>query len=269
MQNAEASDAPWQRLDAELRAWRDARRTATLWLRDDDAGSDSPALRRLLRIAQTHRVPVCVAAIPDDADRSLVEAIQRAPQADVAQHGYAHRNHAPAGARSAELGAERDVQVRLDELRLGHDRLQELFAARLVPVLVPPWNRIGDDLLPHLAPAGFLALSRFGPRGAVEPAPGLTEVNAHVDPIAWRRDAAFVGDASAIDRLVTHLRDRREGRCDGDEPTGVLTHHLAFPDAAWRFLDALLARTRAHPAVEWCSLRRFLRLERVTSGRSA
>ena len=269
MQNAEASDAPWQRLDAELRAWRDARRTATLWLRDDDAGSDSPALRRLLRIAQTYRVPVCVAAIPDDADRSLVEAIHRTPQADVAQHGYAHRNHAPAGARSAELGAERDLQVRLDELRLGNERLRELFAARLVPVLVPPWNRIGDDLLPHLARAGFVGLSRFGPRGAAEAAPGLTEVNAHVDPIAWRRDAAFVGDASAIDRLVTHLRDRREGRCDADEPTGVLTHHLALPDAAWRFLDALLARTRAHPAVEWCSVRRFLRSDPVTSGQSA
>jgi hypothetical protein len=261
--------AHWQRLDDELRAWQQAGRTARLWLRDDDAGSDSPALRRLLRIADTHRVPVCVAAIPDDADRSLVDVIGRAPLADVAQHGYAHRNHAPPGARSTELGAERDVQMRIDELRLGRERLRELFAARFVPVLVPPWNRVGDDLVPHLARAGFAGLSRFGPRRAAEPAPGLHEVNAHVDPIAWRRDAAFVGDASALDRLVRHLSDRREGRCDADEPTGVLTHHLAFSDAAWRFLDALLARTCAHPAVEWCGVRSCFSLDRLTSGRSA
>ncbi|MGE5169127.1 MAG: polysaccharide deacetylase family protein [Rudaea sp.] len=269
MKDAGTPGAHWQRLDDELGAWRAAGRTATLWLRDDDAGSDSPALRRLLRIAETHRVPVCIAAIPDDADRSLVDAIGRAPLADVAQHGYAHRNHSPPGARSAELGGDRDVRIRIDELRLGRERLRELFIGRYVPVLVPPWNRIGEDLLPHLAQAGFVGLSRFGPRRAAEPAPGLTEVNAHVDPIAWRRDAAFVGDEPTVDRLVTHLRDRREGRCDAGEPTGVLTHHLAFPDAGWRFLDAFLARTRAHPAVEWCGVRRVFGLDRLTFDRSA
>jgi hypothetical protein len=244
----------WQRLDSELGAWRARGRRATLWLRDDDACADSPALRRLLDLARGYRVPVAIAAIPVAADATLVDAIACCSDATIVQHGYAHRNHARAGARSAELGDERELRVTLDELARGRERLECSFGERFIPVLVPPWNRIADDLVPHLASAGFTGISRFGPRVRAMPAAGLREVNTHVDPIAWRRDRQFIGAEAAIERIVRHLRARREHTCDADEATGFLTHHLAFDAAAWAFLEALLQHTCRHDAAAWVAV---------------
>ena len=247
----EAPDA----LERELDRWQAQRRQAAFWLRDDDACRDSPALRRLLAIAGEHAVPVAVAAIPASVDATLVDALTANDEATIVQHGYAHRNHALPGERSAELGDGGDLHARLDELVRGHERLASAFGARFTPILVPPWNRAGDGLLRHLAPAGFVGVSRFGPRAAPEAAPGLPQVNTHVDPIGWRRDRRFIGAGEALERLVAHLRARRENACDANEPTGLLTHHLAFDDAAWDFVDGLLNATRAHPAAAWLDVR--------------
>jgi len=261
----------WQRLDDELEAWHARGLRATLWLRDDDACADSPALRRLLGLTRDYRVPVAIAAIPAVADATLVDAIARCNDATIVQHGYAHRNHAGPGARSAELGDERELYVRLDELAQGRDRLARAFGERFIPVLVPPWNRIADDLLPHLACTGFAGISRFGPRRQATPAAGLREVNSHVDPIAWRRDRQFIGAKAAIERIVTHLRARRERACDADEATGFLTHHLAFDAGAWAFLDALFQHTRRHEAASWLDVAHVfdVRAVALTSARSA
>jgi hypothetical protein len=238
-------------LERELDAWQARGWRATFWLRDDDACRDTPALRRLLALARARAVPVAVAAIPAAIDATLGGVLAASDEATLVQHGYAHRNHASANERSAELGDGRDAAECRDELCRGRARLRSEFGDRFLPILVPPWNRIGDALLPSLASAGFAGVSRFGPRRAVEAAPGLREVNTHVDPIAWRRDRAFIGAEAAFARVVAHLAARRENGCDADEPTGLLTHHLAFDDGAWDFVDELLARTRRHPAVAW------------------
>ena len=258
-------------LSRELDLWAAQGRRATLWLRDDDACSDSPALARLAALARAHAVPVAIAAIPAALDATLVDALGDCPEATVVQHGFAHRNHAAPGERSAELGDGRDVRVRVDELRIGRERLAGAFGSRFVPILVPPWNRAGDELLPHLRSAGFAGLSRFGPRAARAAAPGLPQVNTHVDPIAWRRDRRFIGADEAFSRVVEHLRARRENACEADEPTGLLTHHLAFDDAAWTFVDALLGRTAHHPACAWLDVRRAFALDEaaLTCARSA
>ena len=238
-------------LDRELDRWEALGRRATLWLRDDDACSDSPALRRLFAIAGEHAVPVTIAAIAATADSTLVDALGVCDEATVVQHGYAHRNHAPPGERSAELGDGRDARARLDELYRGRARLAQAFRERFAPILVPPWNRAGDALLPHLAAAGFAGLSRFGPRATRDAAPGLAQVNAHVDPIAWRRDRAFIGADATLERMTAHLAARRSHACDPDEPTGLLTHHLVLADAAFDFVDELLRHVRLHRAAVW------------------
>ena len=241
----------WRPLERELDAWLEAERTATLWLRDDDACRDSAPLRRLLATAETYGVPVAVAAVPAGIEDSLGEAIARFGNATVVQHGYAHRNHAADGERSSEFGAARPLDARLDDLVSGRDRLAGEFGRRFATVLVPPWNRIGEDLLPHLAPNGYRAVSCFGPRAASSPAPGLHQVNAHVDPIAWRRGRGFIGAEAVVERMVAHLRARRRGECDPDEPTGFLAHHLVFDDGIWEFVDGFLARTGGHRAARW------------------
>lgn len=254
----------------ELDRWQALRRRATLWLRDDDACRDSPPLCRLLGLAAAHDVPVAIAAIPATADTTLGDAMARCAGATLVQHGYAHRNHAGPGERSAEFGAARSTHERLDELRRGRERLASAFGARFRPVVVPPWNRLADDLLPLLPAAGFVGLSRFAARASYEAAAGLPQVNTHVDPIAWRRERQFIGAEAAIERLTAHLRARREHACDADEPTGLLTHHLAFDDAAWGFVDGLLDCTRRHPGVAWLDVAQALAAPALaTCGRSA
>jgi hypothetical protein len=246
--------ACWNLLDDELDAWIGTGPPATLWWRDDDACTASAPLTRLLAIASAHHVPVTIAAIPRDSDRALVDAVDASTQATVVQHGYAHVNHAPSGERSAEFGAHRPLQVRVDEIVAGHIALAERFGERLFPVLVPPWNRIGADLLPALASTGLRGLSCFGPRATAQAAPQLIQANAHVDPIAWRRGRAFIGTDQGVRRIVAHLRSRRSGEVDRGEATGLLTHHLAFADDAFQFVDDLIARTSRHPAVRWLNV---------------
>ena len=245
-----AGDDPWDTLDRELALWTAAGQVATLWWRDDDAVAPSAALDRLLALA-AGRASVALAVVPEPAGEPLARRLATAPLVRVLQHGWAHRNHRPPGARSAELGADRPLAAVTAELARGREHLASLLGARFLPVLVPPWNRIDPTIVEALPALGFRGLSCFGPRAV-----GLrSTVNTHVDPIAWRADRGFVGEAKALGELARHLAERRAGAVDADEPTGLLTHHLVHDAALWRFLDRLLARTTAHPAVRWLDAR--------------
>ncbi len=244
----------WKSLDAELARWRSGGRCATFWCRDDDASRDSLSLQRLLEIAESARLPIALAAIPATLERSLVTALAQSSFATVIQHGYAHRNHAPPMERKMELGAHRATEETIRELGRGSDILKGSFGERFVPVLVPPWNRIADPIVAKLPDAGFRGLSTLGPRRARWASGELLQCNTHVDLIDWRRGRAFISSDAAIDRALTHLRARREGAADADEPTGVLTHHLDMQSAGWDFFVELVERTRDTGA-DWIDVR--------------
>ena len=237
----------WAVLAAELAAWS-VERPATLWWRDDDTAAPGPSLDRLLRLSADAAAPLALAVVPRDMAPDLRASLAQAPQAMVIQHGYAHVNHAPtvAGAGAWELGPHRPTGEVADELSLGLDQLRESFGPRFHPILVPPWNRIDDAVVRLLPGLGYAGLSLFGPRPAAEAAGRLRLVNTHYDPIHWRKGRRFTGlDFAAID-LVGHLRQRRLGEVE-DEPTGILTHHWALDDEAWRFLEALIPRLQRCP----------------------
>lgn len=256
-------------LERELDRFAALGHSATFWLRDDDASTRTSALCTLLSVAHEFAVPLAVAAVPASADSTLVSALRGDGDVTIVQHGYAHGNHAGPGERSAELAPGRDLASTLADLERGRVDLEQMFGERFVPILVPPWNRVADAVLPRLAGIGFAGLSRFGPRPAALAAPALPQVNTHVDPIAWRRGRTFIGAASAIARIVEHLAARRERTSDPDEPTGLLTHHLAFGDDAWVFVQALFACTTRHPAARWLGVDDVFRAPAVTSARSA
>ena len=249
----------FDRLDDELARWADGGREATLWWRDDDAVAMTPALAPLLELARAHEVPVALAVVPAALDGSLVAAVASTPQCTVVQHGYAHRNHAPAATKSRELGADRPLESVIAELGAGSGRLRAAFGPRFEPVLVPPWNRIDPAVVAVLPAQGYTGLSTFGPRARREAAPGVVRCNAHADPIAWHDGRRFVGAERALDAVLEHLAQRRQGAADRDEPTGLLTHHLVFDAEAWRFVGALLARTKRHPAARWVGVAEAVR----------
>ena len=256
-----ARDA-WGRLAAELDRWPP--RSATLWWRDDDAGATSAAFDQLLRLAAAHAAPLALAVVPAWLDDAVAAAIREGPAGlRVMQHGYAHQNHEPPGpngarGKPAELGSGRPPEAALAELAVGWARLATLVPARLLPALVPPWNRIAPAVRDALPSAGYRVLSAFGPRPARGAGAGVRPLNTHVDPIAWRAGKRFRGAAWTLDRIATHLAARRDGQVDPTEPTGLLTHHRDLPPPAWACLDELLGRLHAHPAVSFPPLAQFV-----------
>ncbi len=233
----------WRELEATLDACAARGEAIRLWWRDDDAGRDHRALERLLELAERRDLPLALAVVPLWLEAPVQALIAASAKATVLQHGFAHANHAPAGARSIELGG-REAGAILAELGEGRAALIDAFGATCLAVLVPPWNRLDPRLTEQLTACGFCGLSTFGRRPADEAAPGLALVNAHLDPIDWRGSRLFVGEAVALERLCALLGP--------DEPIGILSHHLAMDEPGWGFLERLLEVLGSHPATRLC-----------------
>jgi hypothetical protein len=237
----------WRNLFDELDRW--PARGASLWWRDDDATAPSARLDRLLGLGDQ---PLALAVIPAQAQPALAERLAGSG-VDVLQHGFAHANHEPAGAKKAELGGGRPGEAALEELVRGRDRLRQLFGRRALPVLVPPWNRVAAAIAVRLPAHGYRGLSTVKPRPRL--AAGPFRANVHVDIVDWRAGRRFIGADAALALVAGHLASRRRGEVDPDEPTGLLTHHLVMDEASFDFTGELLGRSAAHPAVQWLAAR--------------
>ena len=229
----------WDDLARECAAWGESGRLATWWWRDDDAVAATPALDQLLLVAQG---PIALAVIPAKLQPSLAPRLQQNPQAAVLQHGFAHRNEAPAGGRKSEFPDERDLERVAGDLTDGFRTLRDAFGPQFLPVLTPPWNRIGGRAVAILQSIGFIGLTRYLPRSAPQ-IHGVNQVNTHVDVIDWRGSngpvRGFLGESACLDLFIGHLQARRLGTVDANEPTGILSHHLVHDPATWRFLEKL------------------------------
>ena len=229
-----ANNASWRALDEALARRRDAGRTAEFWWRDDDATMPTPALRHLITLSKTFGVPVALAVVPLGA----VPELFAAQDAVVLMHGTDHRNRAGPGEKKTEFpGAEAEDQA-IARLARARERLASLAGPHFRPVLVPPWNRLKQSLVARLPAAGLYGLSAYGPRAATHAAPGVAQVNTHVDIIDWHGGRGFVGDEPALKAIVQHLSAQT------NEPAGVLTHHAVHDRPVWDFLERLYEHTR-------------------------
>ena len=242
-------NAAWRAFAEELARWRDGGRVPEFWWRDDDAARPDPALERLCALSVRAAVPLALAVVPMSADAALLRGL--GGTVALIQHGTDHRNRAGAREKKTEFPASEPPQAAATRLRAARVELAQWAGARFVPALAPPWNRLPDTLVPALAGAGFCGLSRYGARASAEPAPGLVQVNTHVDLIAWQAGRGFVGEEAALGAAVRHLAAKREGRADAGEATGWLSHHAVHDEAAWSFLERLFETIRAVPYARW------------------
>ncbi len=241
----------WIDLERELDAWRAMGRTATFWWRDDDSENDDPAIDHLLAMQRGLGVSIAISAVPAVTDANFAERVFAGSDICVLQHGYAHRNQAPAGDKKCEFPGNRTVRAVCRELEAGARLLRDLFGALSLPVLVPPWNRIHKDWYCQLPGLGYRGLSMFAPRSAAYEVPALRIVNTHVDILDWRGGRAYVGLTNALEQAMSHLQRRRHRDVDADEPTGLLTHHLVHDARCWAFIEEFVGRTKSHPATRW------------------
>lgn len=216
----------WREFEAEC-----ARRRPRFWWRDDDAGAVSSDLERIIGLSRKSGTPLALAVVPEAAGPELFRLLHGG--VTVLQHGTDHRNRAAPGEKKTEYPVSEPLEAALARVLDGLGRLRALAGERLLPVLAPPWNRVRRDLLDKLPVVGIRGLSAYGPRAAAEPAPGLRQVNTHVDLVAWQAGRRFVGEEQALALAARNL--------PGEEPLGWLTHHAAHDAAAWDFLERLAA----------------------------
>ena len=229
----------WSELDEELGRWRDGGRIADFWWRDDDAAAPSAPLTRLLKLSESSGVPLALAVVPLGAAPEIFSGLK----ARVLMHGTDHRNRAGPREKKTEFAAAEPDSEAVARLCIAREQLAAQAAKRFLPVLAPPWNRFKRALAARLPEAGLYGLSSHGPRDALEAAPGVRQVNTHVDIIDWRGTRGFVGEERALRMAIRHLASRRKGEVEAGEPTGWLTHHAVHDREAWLFLERLFERT--------------------------
>lgn len=230
-----------------------AGRTVGLWWRDDDLERPTPALDALLDALGGHGIAPALAAVAGRLTPEAVAALAGS-SARLFVHGWLHADHAAPGARKSEFGPERPAQVRLAEVAQGRQRLAALAGDRALACFVPPWNRLGDDLLGRLGEAGIAALSGFAPWTRPAPAAAVPRLDAHVDLVDWRGTRLALPAEVAAAALEARLRPPRSGdpaESPVDGPIGILSHHLVTGAAAWREWRPLLVALCGHPAVRW------------------
>ena len=248
----------WRALADEIALWRDAGRMVEFWWRDDDAALPAPALARLLALSANTSIPLALAVVPLGADPGLLAGFGET--VCVLQHGTDHRNRALPGEKKTEFPASELPQAAAARLATARKQLQARAGDRFLPVLAPPWNRLPEALVPHLAAAGFRGISQYGSRTSAEPSIGLRRVNTHVDIIAWRAGRGFAGEEEALAAATRHLAAKRTGSADSREATGWLTHHAVHDEAAWMFLERLFETTRGMPGVRWPGAQELFRI---------
>ncbi|MDM9625291.1 polysaccharide deacetylase family protein [Rhizobium sp. S152] len=241
-------DQIWAPLRQEIDRWQVAGRTARLWLRDDDAIEPTDALERLLGVTRAPAIPLTIAVVPAFAGEALAYRLGTEQHALVAVHGWSHQNHAPPNEKKQELGGHRSAEIVLGELRDGIAALRQLFPQTLLPMLVPPWNRIGADLISQLQGLGFTTLSTFGVAKADS---GIRLLNTHVDVVNTRVQRGNRPHQDLVAELVRELQARFTR---DDEPVGILTHHLVHGASEWDFMARLFEETRT-PGIAWLSAR--------------
>lgn len=217
-------------------------RTLDLWWRDDDATRHTPALDRLLGLAEATGCPVAIAAIPTRIETSLRARLAGERAVALLVHGLTHANHAAPGEKPAEFGAGRPAEAALADLRRAADLVPTALGLEAVPIFVPPWNRIAPDIAASLPGLGFRGLSAFG--APVRPPSGepLRRIDSHLDPVDWRGSRSLVDPHRLAEQARTAI-------ARGTTALGLLTHHLVFDEALWRFTASFLEMAARHPAI--------------------
>lgn len=246
-------DNAWSQLEAELNAWAAESQTATFWWRDDDAIQAGEKLQHLIDI--TTDTGLLLAVIPASMKSSLAKMLTDCSHVKVAQHGYAHINHAPRGQGLGawELGLHRGEDAVMSDLAVGRSLLEEHFDTDFIQVIVPPWNRIAPGLLMPVAARGYRGVSAFGLQNADDLDVDMVVANAHCDPIRWKSGAQFTGTGKAVSQLVSHLQARRTGSIAINQHTGFLTHHIDMDNECWEFCNTLISLVSSHDAARWVS----------------
>ncbi|MBR71921.1 MAG: hypothetical protein CMM30_03140 [Rhodospirillaceae bacterium] len=244
----------WDDLIYEINSNIDIGLPVEFWWRNDGVYSKSNDLRQLSSLASNEGVPVAISVIPEKMRDDIVFHIKNFDNHFVIQHGYAHKNHAHISEQKNELSLNRPIKDSLKDLSIGFRNLSSEFECKFLPILVPPWNRLSTQIIPHLNSLGLMGLSCLGGRNFPNPVSNIFQTNTHIDLIDWKGTNRFIGTGAAIAFACKHLSDKRNGKADPFEPTGLLTHHMRMDFSSWAFIGTFIRKTKTISDVQWPSI---------------
>ena len=246
--------ATWLDLEGELDRWQSEDQTLAVWWRDDDAVSATPAVRRLIDLAERSAVPLALAVVPRGVSRDLSRAVAASSaQITVLQHGIAHENHAPPDSKKQELTAAAGLGRLRQGLGKGKERLEQEFGGAFLSIQVPPWNRIDLEVEALLPEIGFVGLSTFAKHDAPPPSRTLPTIDCHFDIFHWRPSRSLKGEVELLDEFVGSLARARNEAFLRARPLGIMTHHRWHEESSWDFLARLYSCLTNRPAVRFLS----------------
>jgi hypothetical protein len=256
-----ASQEHLRPLHAAIEEWKNAWGTAPFFLRDDDAARVTPRLQRLLGICRETKVQVMLSVIPGRLQPDLIEAMMDCEHAVPVQHGYQHESHSTVEGVKSEFPDEEALELQLDRTKKGFDGMAAAFGDRFMPILVPPWNNISQQLAANLADTGIAGLSCSGRRGSAV-AYKIKVFNSWVSLNNFAMLEAPFDPSIIVDKYVRAIRNRMGRTQDRLEPIGLTTHHLVTSEAQFRFLQGLI-ETVQDAGGQWLSPQELMSVEQV------
>jgi predicted deacetylase len=223
-------------------------RPIEFFVRDDDAGWNDEALGELVAIFAALDLPIDLAVIPAALDQqsaaALTALVQQNPKIGVHQHGYAHLNHEPEGARKCEFGPARPAARQLADLIAGRNRLKQMLRRINVdPIFTPPWNRCSAELASALHQHRFRMLSTDRLRDDV--GPEIIQLPVMLDWERMRREDR-TSAALAMEIANSHT------------PIGIMLHHAVRDAAGCAELNGILHHLIKSPHVQFRSMRHWI-----------
>lgn len=231
----------WSCLDQALDRAADRGCAIRFWWRDDDAATQTPQLDRLLDLARRYGAGIGLAAVPQQVRPPLAERLREEAGAFALVHGWSHANHAPPGEKKAEFGGHRPLATMAEEAGSALRALEAALGPKVLPVFVPPWNRIAPTLAARLPGLGYTGLSAFKDRDRHSSVTDLVQINTHIDPIDWHGTRSLAAIEGILAQIAAAIDRRVDGIADPDEPIGLLTHHLIHEETVWLFCERLLS----------------------------
>ena len=239
----------FQILANELNTWTETGKIAEIWWRDDDLKTSTKKLDHLLSTANDIKLVPLLAVVPAKASRQLMNTLNSC-NVKIAMHGFQHQNHEALPKKKSEFGDSRLIEHQKIDLKNGIKQLDNLFGKLFLKCFVPPWNRANNEVIKCLPSIGISGISTFAPRKKATPAPGLTQVNTHVDIIDWKGTRKFIGAGFMATQIAFHLKKMRVNLVDNLEPMGILSHHLEMSDMDWQDFKKVFLLLKANPSIK-------------------
>lgn len=237
----------WQQFIDELSNWKKTNTSPIFWIRDDDITEENENIFKLINLCISNDTPLYLAAIPKKIDRKLISKTINYSECYILQHGFSHQNHAPKKHKKSEFHSSRELNVMCSEIKKGYEILVGCCREKLLPVFVPPWNRMTDRLFPCLLKSGLQGYSSKNTSFKVPE--NLIVRDAHLDIADWKNNCKFIGETTSINMLINQLQLIRTTQNTACTPICVLTHHKVMDKESFSFLNKLIITSKEFGAI--------------------